>query len=183
MILFTGDQHFGHHNIIRHCGRPFASVEEMDETLIENWNRAVKPADTVYILGDIFFRNYINAEDYLVRLNGKKRLIVGNHDKEWMKKTDMGRFFESVDRFAEISDGSHKITLCHYPMMTWDRVAQGGYMIHAHIHNDRSAIYFPVLCQMPNLLNAGVDINKMHPVHFEALKKNNMKFKEGSMAQ
>jgi calcineurin-like phosphoesterase family protein len=97
MILFTGDQHFGHHNIIRHCDRPFSCVEEMGEALIENWNRAVKPTDSVYILGDLFFRNHVNAEEYLVRFCGKKRLIIGNHDKEWMKKTDMGRFFESFE--------------------------------------------------------------------------------------
>ena len=180
MILFTGDQHFGHANIIRHCGRPFESVGEMDETLISNWNRAVKPSDTVYILGDLFFRNAVPAEGYLQRLHGKKHLIAGNHDKDWIKKTDMPRYFESVGSYAEISDGAHKITLCHYPMMTWNGAAKGGYMIHGHIHNDTSAIYFPLWRQMPNLLNAGVDINKLCPVHFNALLKNNTKLKENS---
>jgi len=178
MIHFTADHHFGHANIIRHCGRPFQSVEEMDEALIFNWNRAVKPQDTVYILGDLFFRNSVSAEDYLQRLNGKKHLIVGNHDKDWMKKTDMPKYFASVEKFAEISDSAHKITLCHYPMMTWNDVAKGGYMIHGHIHNDTGALYFPVLRDMPNLLNAGVDVNKFCPVHFNALVKNNAKFKE-----
>jgi calcineurin-like phosphoesterase family protein len=153
----------------------------MDETLIENWNRAVKPTDMIYILGDLFFRNSVNAENYLVRLNGKKHLIVGNHDKYWMKKTDMPRFFESVEKYAEISDGSHKLTLCHYPMMTWDSAAKGGYMIHGHCHDDTKTIYFPILRDMPNILNAGVDVNKFHPVHFEALLKNNIKFKEASL--
>jgi calcineurin-like phosphoesterase family protein len=174
MILFTGDLHFGHQNIIHHCGRPFGSLEEMDAVLIANWNRAVKPTDTVYILGDLFFRNTVPAAEYLTRLNGKKHLIIGNHDKFWMKKIDLSRFFASVEKYMEISDGAHKITLCHYPMMTWS----GAYMIHGHIHNDRRAAYFPLLCQMPGLLNAGVDVNKMCPVHFNALLKNNTKFKE-----
>lgn len=178
MIHFTADHHFGHANIIRHCGRPFQSVGEMDEVLVFNWNRSVKPQDTVYILGDLFFRNSVSTEDYLQRLNGKKHLIVGNHDKDWMKKTDLLKYFASVEKFAEISDGAHKITLCHYPMMTWNDVAKGGYMIHGHIHNDTGAPYFPLLRNMPNILNAGVDVNKFCPVHFNALVKNNARFKE-----
>ena len=51
MIFFTSDLHLGHENCIRLCNRPFSSIEEMDETLIENWNRKVTGKDTVYILG------------------------------------------------------------------------------------------------------------------------------------
>jgi len=57
MIYFTADHHFGHANIIRHCSRPFSSVAEMDASLLENWNSCVGQNDTVYILGDLFFRN------------------------------------------------------------------------------------------------------------------------------
>ena len=77
MIYFTADTHFGHYNVIRFCDRPFASAEEMDEAMIQNWNDRVTGNDTVYILGDMFFRS-TNAEGILKRLKGKKRLIVGN---------------------------------------------------------------------------------------------------------
>lgn len=56
MIFFTSDLHFGHSNIVRMCDRPFATIEEMDEQLIRNWNRKVHKCDTVYILGDFIFR-------------------------------------------------------------------------------------------------------------------------------
>lgn len=52
MIYYTADLHFGHANIIKLCHRPFASIEEMDEKLIEKWNNKVKNGDTVYIVGD-----------------------------------------------------------------------------------------------------------------------------------
>jgi calcineurin-like phosphoesterase family protein len=151
MILFTADHHFGHANIIKHCNRPFTSVEEMDAALLVNWNNAVKPADTVYILGDLFFRNAVSTSDYLQQMNGKKYLIIGNHDKDWMKKTDLQRYFESVERMMEISDGAHKITLCHYPLMTWNSIAKGAYMIHGHIHENTDADYFSLIRNMPNI--------------------------------
>lgn len=90
MIYFTADTHFGHYNAIRFCDRPFASAEEMDEAMIQNWNDRVTGNDTVYILGDMFFRS-TNAEGILKRLKGKKRLIVGNHDGSWMTKFDYAR--------------------------------------------------------------------------------------------
>ncbi|HBL49503.1 MAG TPA: hypothetical protein DDZ65_04575 [Firmicutes bacterium] len=81
LIYFTADQHFGHANIIKHCNRPFDSVEEMDEYLLTQWNNRVGTNDTVYILGDLFFRNAVSADEYLSRMHGKKHLIKGNHDK------------------------------------------------------------------------------------------------------
>ena len=52
MIYFTADLHFYHENVISHASRPFSSVEEMNEALIRNWNKIVKPTDEIYILGD-----------------------------------------------------------------------------------------------------------------------------------
>jgi len=177
MFYFTADHHFGHINVIRHCNRPFQSVTEMDEVLIENWNAAVSQHDTVYILGDLFFRNKVPAGEYLQRLNGKKHLIIGNHDKDWMKRTDLSLYFESVERMIVMTEGAHRITLCHYPMMTWSGMPKGSFMIHGHIHNSRGADYFPLLRSMPNLLNAGIDINDFKPVSFNTLIENNQKFK------
>lgn len=56
MIFFTADTHFGHANILKLCGRPFDTIEEMNEKMIGNWNDRVKGTDTVYIVGDMFFR-------------------------------------------------------------------------------------------------------------------------------
>ena len=97
MIYYTSDLHLGHANIITHCNRPFSAVDEMDEVLIDNWNAKVTNADTVYVLGDLMFRNKRPAEAYLSRLKGRKHLVVGNHDKAWMKKVDLSRWFESVE--------------------------------------------------------------------------------------
>ena len=177
MIFFTADLHLGHANIIKHCDRPFSSVEEMDKHLISAWNSRVRPNDSVYILGDLIFRSAAGPDSYLSKLRGKKHLILGNHDASWVKKTDMSAHFATVERYAEISDGQHRMTLCHYPLMSWNRMSKGSYMIHGHIHNSRDAFYFPLIRQMPNLLNASVEVNGYRPVKMNELIDNNEIFK------
>ena len=68
MNYFTSDLHLGHRNIIRLCNRPFATIEEMDETLIRNWNAKVTNGDTVYILGDFCYKGGMATKWYLQQL-------------------------------------------------------------------------------------------------------------------
>lgn len=79
--------------------------------------------------------------------------------------------FESVQPMLEISDGTHYLTLCHYPMLTWNRVSHGSYMIYGHIHNNTGGSYWSLLHQMDQALNAGVDVNRFMPVTFEEMVK------------
>ena len=175
MIFFTADLHLGHQGIIRLCDRPFSSVEEMDETLIERWNDKVKRSDTIYILGDLFCKSAKPPEEYLRRLKGKKHLILGNHDRTWSKKCDLSEWFESVSELLYINDGKRKLTLCHYPMMEWPK----GYMLYGHIHANKNAAFWPIIRSDPLLLNAGVDVNNFEPVSFEEMVGNNERHKAG----
>lgn len=80
-ILLTSDTHFSHKNIIEYEDRPYKDIEEMNESLILNWNSVVRNTDTVYHLGDFGFGNVSMFKPIVSRLNGKKKLIIGNHDK------------------------------------------------------------------------------------------------------
>lgn len=143
---FTSDLHFGHKNIINHCSRPWKTVEEMNEGLIENWNSVVSPADTVFFLGDFFFMGRNRAIDIARRLNGAICWVVGNHDKEHVKKQDLLSRFEWVDKLKRIRikyiierDGNpvefdKKIVLCHFPLLTWEGAAHGTWHLHGHCH-------------------------------------------------
>ena len=176
MTYFTSDQHFGHFNIIRLSHRPFASADEMDEAMIAKWNAKVKSADTIYVLGDLFFRS-ANVEPILKRLNGRKHLVLGNHDHSWTGKVRLGDYFESVQTMREIDVCGSPATLCHYPMLSYPQ-ARRGYMIYGHIHNNTGDDYWPLIMRRPRMLNAGVDVNGFEPVTFEELVANNAKFRQ-----
>ena len=80
-ILVISDPHFNHENVIRYSNRPYASVREMDEAIIANWNRVVDDEDLVLCLGDFCFGTKDNIPYYAQRLKGRKILIKGNHDR------------------------------------------------------------------------------------------------------
>lgn len=92
---FTSDTHFFHENILKYEpeARPFATVEEMNEKLIENWNSVVKPKDKVYHLGDFCFGGVKNVS-IAARLNGSKRLVMGNHDKYPIE--EYAKYFDKI---------------------------------------------------------------------------------------
>ena len=79
--FLVADTHFSHTRAIELCGRPFLSVGEMDEALIRNWNSVVGPDDTVYHLGDCCMGQLADSLPILNRLNGRKLLVLGNHDR------------------------------------------------------------------------------------------------------
>jgi len=87
-IWFTADTHFGHGNVIRYNKRPYSSGSEMDTVLIENWNKAIQPNDTIYHLGDFTLQGKKLAEHYFSRLNGRIHVVPGGHDRSWNKKYD-----------------------------------------------------------------------------------------------
>lgn len=84
-IWLTADLHFFHENIIKYANRPFASVKKMNDSLVENWNSVVNKEDIVYFLGDFRMGRHTENVDSLFvdMLNGRKRMILGNHDKNF----------------------------------------------------------------------------------------------------
>lgn len=175
MIYFVSDLHFGHENIIHHCNRPFQSCSEMDEVMIQNWNARITPQDTVYILGDLFL-SHRNPEHILSRLQGKKYLITGNHDKAWLKHLEnkhpgaLEAYFEDISPMICIRLEGRLLVLCHYPLLTWEEREEGSWHIFGHVHND---------CRHrpePNSFNACVELNGYCPVTLEELVENNRAF-------
>lgn len=165
---FTSDTHFGHANIIRYSKRPFKDVNEMNEALIANWNAKVKADDIVWHLGDFAFLPPAQIEAILVRLNGRKHLCFGNHDKALRKeKRLLHTYFEQhCDKAVlkvQYKGGEQRIVLNHFPELTWDQGHRGAWMLHGHCHG---TVLHP---WGGKIQDVGVDPMNMEPVSFETL--------------
>lgn len=136
------DTHFGHSNIIRYCHRPFETVEEMTEALIDNWNSVVSNDDEVWHLGDFCcFAKHGLGFDICKRLNGKKYLVLGNHD-EYQFDSDMDMYFTMG--FSKVYDipvfYKGQFWMSHRPFKSAygvdvDKI-DGIFNIFGHIHNN-----------------------------------------------
>jgi calcineurin-like phosphoesterase family protein len=126
MIFFISDTHFFHKNIIRFCDRPFASVEAMNEAMIENWNAAVGVCDTVWHLGDFSFGTHEMQLSIIERLNGEIHIVQGNHDRSLNFLLDIG--FKTAQKAKTLFlDGLH-VHLAHKPY-----TPQFGYVDDLHL--------------------------------------------------
>ncbi len=130
-IFFTSDTHFGHANIIKYCNRPFESVNQMDEVLINNWNSVVRPDDEVYHLGDFSFAD---PKKYVYRLNGKIHLIKGNHDYRRKDRLFLEAGIVWVKDLFELKKVDPNIVLCHYAMRVWPKSHYGAWQLYGHSH-------------------------------------------------
>ncbi len=160
MIYFTSDLHLGHENILRFANRPFDNIEEMNRTLIANYNALVSNEDTVYILGDLAYRIPVTeANEIISRLNGKKHLIVGNHDKNYDRS-----LFEEVVDYKQLHTHSKYFTLMHYPMLEWAKMRCKSIMLHGHMHNE--GMDYNIECRKNGIrrFDVGVDANNFCPV-------------------
>ena len=135
MLYFSADLHFAHGNIIRMENRPFHSVEEMNEALIQNWNAKVSNDDDVYILGDFTLKGPSLAIAVLKRLHGRKYLIRGNHDKFVDRQSFQKDAFLWVKDYFELSWQGQYFILCHYPLLSWNGMYRGSFHLHGHQHN------------------------------------------------
>lgn len=168
MIYFTSDLHFGHKNIIKYEDRPFIDVEDMTMSLISMWNEVVGLKDDVYILGDFAFQNsYMTIamiENILNVLNGKKHLVIGNHDTYINKQSFNPRSFEEMVYYKELKINGEFIILSHYPIESWNGKEHGSIHLHGHTHKPDSR---PEI----NRYNVGCMLYNYRPITLEKLLK------------
>ena len=166
-VLVSADMHFGHDNIRKHCNRPFKTAEEMDETIIRNWNAVVSDRDTIHVLGDFSFRGQ-NPDNYLRRLKGHKHLIIGNHDS---KESIRSSFWESVSPLKTIHVDKQRIVLCHYGMRVWDGSFRGSWQLFGHSHSRLPPTTMLIDgFEKVRSFDVGVDCWDFTPISFEEVR-------------
>lgn len=182
MKFFTADTHFGHKRILEYCPeRGYASLEEMNEGLIANWNVMVSPEDTIYHLGDVAFLPKAATVEICRRLNGYKVLVMGNHDLKWKPE-----FWKDEVGFDEVYKLGYGTTLdregfhlSHYPyrrdLTAYDErsylyhhapeAGESGpkWLLHGHVHDRWQTL--------GRQINVGVDVWGNFPVSLEKLQQ------------
>ena len=162
------DTHFGHTNsltFMRSDGkplRPFTSVEEMDETIVDNWNNVVRPNDKVIHLGDVVINK--KSLPILSRLNGEKKLIMGNHDNADMAV--YAQYFYDVKAYREFDS----CIMSHVPIHTGS-VDRWSANIHGHLHSNY--VLLPDGTRDYRYFNCSVDCDDMNffPKSWDEIKK------------
>lgn len=153
MNYYISDQHYSHYNVMaKFDKRPFNSTQEMDATMMKNWNNIVTDNDTVYILGDFSWETQGGWKNRLNALHGKKVLIIGNHDYKRMK--DARKLFEEVTPYKEVFDGNYKVIMCHYPILAYNKsYNENTFMLYGHVHNntDESKVILDFIKCLRNL--------------------------------
>ena len=171
-IFFTSDTHFGHEKSFLFEPRGFSSVEEMNETIIENWNKTVKPGDIVYHLGDTMLNDNTYGLECFKRLNGQIFLIYGNHDTDARKNllfTELsgkmlGGWYAWVIKYGKLS-----IYMSHYPTITsnFDQKHFSQHVIAVHGHTHQRTNWLDP--KNPFLYHVGLDSHNNTPVHIDEI--------------
>ena len=161
MIWVTSDTHFCHENIIRYEMRPFESVYEMNERLIENWNANVKVDDVVFHVGDFGLGREEHILPIIKRLNGKITLIRGNHDDSLSKLLSLG--FASVCDLLALRYKHWELRFSHVPLedLIYEDTSHGILNIHGHIHGKTRV--------SKNRINVSCDAWEYTPVTLEEI--------------
>lgn len=131
---FSSDLHLGHKNILKYDNRPFSTIGEHDEVLVDNWNEVVDGEDDIYFLGDFCFGRPEYAEKILQLLKGNKFFIWGNHDKHMVPLYKKYGTYLGMSAIVKI-DGQ-EITLNHFAQRVWNRSHHGAWHFYGHSHDN-----------------------------------------------
>ena len=161
-VFIISDTHFGHEAIIRYCNRPFTSVEEMDQTMIKRWNETVSNNDIVIHLGDFALCGKDKTREIIQKLNGKKILIMGNHDN-YSEQFYSDAGFHTVSRFPIIYDNFYMLS--HAPLQLTETIGDNFIQVFGHMHDKGDE------CEIPGK-SFCVSVEKTHykPIELSSVK-------------
>lgn len=167
MKYYISDLHLFHNRILEKFNRPFSSVEEMHEMIINNWKNKVKTDDTVYILGDVGMYHPKEIGNILNNLPGHKILITENHDFKNIHSGSYKKVFDKITSYLEIEDNGRNVILFHYPIEDWNGKYREYYHLHGHIHNNEDS-----LSQKERRFNVSAEVVDYTPVSLDELEQN-----------
>jgi calcineurin-like phosphoesterase family protein len=167
-IWLTSDSHFMHNKDFIYKPRGFSDIEEMNEVLIENWNKVVKPDDIVYHLGDVFLTTNIERGINILKLlNGKKYLAYGNHETDNKLRTFKEEgVFEDIQMGYRIKFKKTLFIATHYPTIVANGNENKTLNLYGHTHQ-KTNFYLDKSGIRTYMYHVGVDSHNNTPVNLE----------------
>ena len=169
MIYFTSDTHFGHDREFIYGPRGFKNLHDMENTIITNWNKTVKPEDEVYLIGDFFLGTDLDfVRNTIDNLNGSIHIIRGNHDTD--AKIDLYKNLAKiidVEWAKVIKVGGRSFYLSHYPTLTADLNSSPKHAVFnlfGHTHSKKKFYE-----DRPYMYNIAVDAHNFTPVSIDEI--------------
>ena len=139
MKIFASDLHHQHSRIVEFTNRSIDTTQDNHtQWLTDVWNKNVSSGDLVYHLGDFSFaKNYDHIALFLLKLNGQKIFIKGNHDKRenldlMVKDGLIAAWYD----YKEIKLQDNPTVLFHFPIASWHRQSHGSWHLHGHSHGN-----------------------------------------------
>lgn len=180
-IWFWSDPHFYHRNVIKLCDRPFQNLDDMHKALIKNYNNCVGEDDICIWVGDCFFASGKRARDIMSQLNGKKIIVLGNHDRGYQSMMNIGFDWACYEMWLPVAHTAVQIK--HYPMRpSWWQIMKfklfqkynmrylerrpvdrGQFLIHGHTHQKDTF--------RGRQIHVGVDSNNFRPISLGQIEK------------
>lgn len=131
-LFFCSDPHFNHAKLLEYGLDIFyKDVDDMNETIINNWNSVVPKDGVVFVLGDFALCSKTKIHEFLSRLNGTIYFIFGNHDDK--KHFDHPKIVKS-DNYCVLEVDSQVIIMSHFPFRSWEKRQYDSWNLHGHCH-------------------------------------------------
>ncbi len=168
MKYVISDTHFGHKGSLswpNGHARDFKDINEMNQTIVDNWNSVVNDDDIVYMLGDFSYKTSSSTIKHLFKsLKGKIILIKGNHDGQTLKVNQQVHRFESVHDILDLEYKDKYFVLCHYPIESWRLKNKGSIHLHGHTHKTTPNI-------TGNIKNVSCEVVNYTPISLDCIIK------------
>jgi len=164
-VFFTSDLHFGHENLRTFRnevhGKSFSDVSDVDQWLLANWNSRVRHRDLVWVLGDVAWSK--SDLEWLALCNGRKRLVMGNHDAEGrgISIDDYLPYFESIHGCIK----KYGVVMTHVPIHVESLEFRWAHNVHGHIHHKEQNI------KDTRYINVNVDVREGMPISLDELRR------------
>ena len=169
MIYVTSDLHLCHDRGFIYEPRGFQNIDDMNKTIIKNWNNIVNPEDDVYCLGDIMLNDNEAGLNFLKQLKGNIHIVLGNHDTDTRAKLyKTCHNVVEVELALKIKYNGYHFFMTHYPCFTGnlEKESLKKCLCNLYGHTHQTTNFYQ---DIPFMYHVGVDSHNCTPISIDQI--------------